>query len=304
MFLSTLTTVICAIARHLRLARAVPLGIALIGSSLLVSNAAAATPRPKLATERFTSAGNLETALALAKTRNVPLFIVFYTEVEPGCQEMEPVYHDDDFVKATEKMVVAIASPDDHGGSTECMHFPGAACKDHIANFGDVLHKYFIGESSVRIPQHLVIAPDGSLIARREDVATKAQLLELLKGGTDYVANPKSAIEGQKKRIAERLTKLGSHTCDAKAAAVEVLRSLETVYAGGTMECVSKASPKSKLALIPQLSESKQQADRVFSLLLQDKDKSVRDAAAKAVVDFPVICSEARKQLRAVASKG
>ncbi len=300
-----------------RRARGVPwlagLAILALGSPGFVSEATAAEGRKagepaaigRADSSRIAFAPTLAGALELAKAdgNGRPVLVILYAEDEPGCEDMEPVYRDDEFVALTRTAIVVAACPDDHTGGKPCPRFPGSSCAEHVANFDQVFRRYFVGERTITIPQHLVLAPGGELLGRLEYVRSRNEIAVLLKRGAEYVANPAKAIEKHGKQVIERLKVAGTKTGEpAIAASHAILADLETAYAASTIELVvNKGSRKAKLTLIPQLDAFRQHADSLFVALLADRDAKVREATATAVREFPVVCSNARKRLELAA---
>lgn len=250
-------------------------------------------------------AATFEDALEDAKRTQRSILVILHTDEERGCAEMaKSVYGSSEFRKAAARSVVLVASPDEHSVDDECDRFAGFACRDHAANFETLFTRYFVGHQEAVIPQHLVLAPDGRLIARLEYVRTKQDLLSAMAEGEAFATDPTKAIVAHESEVIADLQTMNAKSgAVAEKAAKRLLADLETVYAAATIDSIAKkATPKAKRLLMRFMDRVAQHADPLFVALLDDADPKIRAEAATAIREFPVVCSAARAKLREIAA--
>jgi len=107
-----------------------------------------------------------DAALARAKAENKIVFVAVNMDGEKANDNLaKNVYQDKAVVAMAERAVCLIASRDEHGSKT-CKRFGAVTCAEHTA----VEQKVRMGllkpgpDGSVVSPQHLLLAPDGSVI--------------------------------------------------------------------------------------------------------------------------------------------
>jgi hypothetical protein len=116
-------------------------------------------------------------ALEKARAENKPIFVAINMDGERANDEMaNDVYKDSALVELSKQTVNLFCSKDDHGA--KCTRVAGIGCEDHkkceIAVRERILGKKE-GEPVVA-PQHLFLAPDGSVISSVAYRVTKAEL--------------------------------------------------------------------------------------------------------------------------------
>lgn len=107
-----------------------------------------------------------EQAVARAKAENKPIFVAINMEGERANDEMAKVhYHDPAIVKLSEKTVNLFCSQSDHGAT--CTRATGITCRDHRQLEIEVRQRVLKIKDGdpVSAPQHLFLAPDGSVLS-------------------------------------------------------------------------------------------------------------------------------------------
>jgi len=108
---------------------------------------------------------DFDAAMSRAKSENKVVFIALNMDGEAANDRMaKDVYHDKELIELTANTVNLLASRFDHGGS--CKRFDGLECDQHKAIDtrvrADVLQAP--ADASVVAPQHVFLAPDGSVL--------------------------------------------------------------------------------------------------------------------------------------------
>lgn len=132
--------------------------------------------------------GGWDDAFAEAKTRNVPLIVVFIQDGEDANERMaNGVFKEAEYVKLTNKCVPIVLSLQLHGNKKEevggvvrgvCAKFGSTTCDAHIALEPHARAELITGE--VRTPQTIVVLPDKTIVGKIVDLAPISAYQELI----------------------------------------------------------------------------------------------------------------------------
>jgi tetratricopeptide (TPR) repeat protein len=132
--------------------------------------------------------GTWDGAFAEAKTRNVPVMVVFIQDGEDASERtVTGTFKDPEYVKLTQRVVPIVVSLQIHGLKKEevggvvkgvCSKFGGTTCEAHQAL--ETPARTELCGAEVQTPQHVLVLPDKSIVGRIVDVAPVSGYQELI----------------------------------------------------------------------------------------------------------------------------
>jgi HEAT repeat protein len=153
-----------------------------------------ARPRPTEVEGKISWVGSLDQALEEARKRNVPILAALNMDNESANNRILTTHYENpQIVALSRRMVCVIGSVFDHGGYDRgggdlrpCPRFGSVTCAAHRDVEVAVRERYLRTPAAVA-PQHLLISPDGKLLARREYMLPVADLLQMMEGALRVV---------------------------------------------------------------------------------------------------------------------
>jgi hypothetical protein len=190
-------------------------------------------------------------ALAHAREQPRPIFLAINFDGERACDRLaDKVYHDKTVVGLAASAICLIASPSEHGGGDKpCARFGSLRCAEHrqtdVWARKDVLKPD--AEGYVVAPQHVFLAPDGSVILSVPYEVSESELAWCFVTAIHSV-DPKSKLAAPPGAHAPRRLELGA------------------VYNPVSAKAVSPATHEEVLALIKAIKKGLHGAERVDAL--------------------------------------
>ena len=132
--------------------------------------------------------GSWDGAFAEAKTRNVPVLVVFIQDGEEANERIVTgTFRDPEYVKMTHRCVPIVVSLQFHGLKKDetggvvravCTKFGSTTCEAH-QNLETPARVELCG-TDVQTPQHVLVLPDKTIVARIIDVAPVSGYQEMV----------------------------------------------------------------------------------------------------------------------------
>ncbi|MEQ8764625.1 MAG: HEAT repeat domain-containing protein [Planctomycetota bacterium] len=155
-----------------------------------------------LSPDQIDWASDFEDAFRVARERHVPVLICFNMDGEPACQQiLKSHYQDPRLVELSRKLVCLMASKFDHRSSSSdpassaCPRFGVVSCVDH-RDVEILARETYLRTKTAIAPQHLLCAPDGRLLLRREWMLPKVELEAMMRKAIRTVeSSPRAPTE-------------------------------------------------------------------------------------------------------------
>lgn len=248
-------------------------------------------------------------ALTLARKTGRPLFIALNKDGEEACDAMlTESYRDQRLVRLARDAVALIANPDDHDdpalaadeqGHRPCPRFGRVSCAEHQAVMTEVMGRWFKGQPSVVVPQHILAGADETPIAIREYYLEAIELRQLVDEAVSLPTDPARATLAHRKRLEKKLKNLSSGPkAQRELALADLMLALTRGRLELAMEVVDKrANSKVRMQVARALGEQGATADQALSRFLADRSPAVRLAAIEAYGASPHYLKAARSTL-------
>ncbi len=112
---------------------------------------------------------DLNATLARARAENRPILIAINAlDTERGNQAQRTrAFRDPAFVAATRPMLCLVANPNDHDRGGTCARYGSTDCRTHRDVLTYALRRWS-RQGDIISPQHMILAPDGTLLWRQE----------------------------------------------------------------------------------------------------------------------------------------
>ncbi len=193
--------------------------------------------------------GDLDDALEKAKETGKPVLIAMHMKGEIACDRMiRQVYTDPQVLSRLESFVVLPTSPDRHNMTAPeapCPRFPGINCADHLMAEVQVKERV-LGTDTVKVPQHIILSPDGERLSFHVFEMKKTAFLDFLDQG--LALNAKAALEGLGAVVAGYFRDLREGNAKEKKKAVALILGVDDTKAHEllfqTIQSMGKTSDK------------------------------------------------------------
>ncbi len=176
--------------------------------------------------------GDLDDALERAKETGKPVLIAMHMKGEIACDRMiRNVYTDPQVLSRLESFVVLPTSPDRHtmtAPEAPCPRFPGISCADHLMAEVQVKERV-LGTDTVKVPQHIILSPDGERLSFHVFEMKKTAFLDFLEQG--LAVNAKAALGGLGAVVAGYFRDLRDGNAKEKRKAVALILGVEDAKA-------------------------------------------------------------------------
>ncbi len=183
---------------------------------------------------------DFDAAIAAAKTRAVPIFLAFNMDGEGANDDTVRIYKDPEFVAASKNFVCIIGSTFEHGPA-ECPRFGTVTCAEHKKT-EIKSREAFIGKENNIAPQHLLISPDGRILARKAYFAGKSELLKLMRMAAKSLRTSGDDIASDEKRLADLIEGARDRNAERRSLAIQELGNLEDLAARDAL--IALCTPK------------------------------------------------------------
>jgi hypothetical protein len=206
---------------------------------LLLAIAGVAAAQQPSASQVAWWSGTWDGAFEEAKTRNVPVLVVFIQDGEEASERLaNATFKDPEYVKMTLRCLPIVVSLQFHGLKKEesggtvravCSKFGSTTCEAH-QNLETPARVELCG-SQVQTPQHVLVLPDKTIVDRIVDLAPVSGLQELVAKGVKKLGRGLTAAELKQVRDQFRDAKAKIEKQDW-AAAVKVAKDAMTIAKG------------------------------------------------------------------------
>ncbi len=228
--------------------------------------------------------GDLDDALEKAKETGKPILIAMHMKGEIACDRMiRNVYTDPQVLSRLESFVVLPTSPDRHNMTAPeapCPRFPGINCADHLMTEVQVKEEV-LGTDTVKVPQHIILSPDGERLSFHIFEMKKTAFLEFLDQG--LALNAKATLGGLGAVVAGYFRDLREGNAKEKKKAVALILGVDDTKAHEllfqTIESMGKTSDTFTCIRAMGYEELEEQAGPLLIRWLRDPTLRLVNAA-------------------------
>ncbi len=187
------------------------------------------------ATEGITWEKDYDEAFAKAKERNVPVMLAFNMDGESANQSTaDQIYRDPEFVARSRDFVCLIASTSRHAAAGGiCSRFGAVTCDEHL-KVEIKASDEFIGKDTVIAPQHLMITPARTVVARKAYFASKAEIVRMMRLAEKSMQTM-SDDDAEAKLLRELMERAQERNAERRGAAIAELGRMEHPAARDTL---------------------------------------------------------------------